>query len=92
MKDHEKKAPSRRWRWHHIPPCGGLHGLADEQYCYDCRKIAYQAEQLRLARRHNELLEIQLDEVPRERRPRPYYPQPPAEPKPKPPTIERRSV
>ena len=83
--------PTKRWRWHHIPPCGGLHGLAGEQHCYDCHRITYQEEKLRLIRRTNELLEMQLEIGPMEPRKRTYTP-PVATPEPKAPTIQRRGV
>ena len=80
--------PWRR-RYHHIPPCGGLHTQAAEQYCYECRDLQYQRDILNEMRRANELKELQLELAPQERRESRYIPPHPVQPKPK---IERRGA
>ena len=64
---------SRERRYHHIPPCGGLHTAFAEYYCPDCKEMTYKAEMLTLKRKEIELREIALEVGPREQR-RPYVP------------------
>ena len=78
-------------RYHHIPPCGGLHSYYAERYCPDCQEMTYREETLRLKRREIELREMALEIGPREPR-RPYVPYvPPSVPDQKPP-IRRRGL
>jgi len=82
---------SRAIRYHHIPPCGGLHTAIAVRYCPDCTEMTYKAEMLTLKRREIELREIALDVGPREPR-KPYVPYVPAPvPEQKPP-IRRRGL
>ena len=82
---------SKERRYHHIPPCGGLHTAFAESYCPYCIEITYKADMLALKRREIELREIALEVEPREtRRPYvPYAPPPVAEQKP---PIKRRGL
>jgi hypothetical protein len=64
-------------RYHHVPPCGGLHSLFFQQYCRDCQEMAYRDETLKLRRREIELLEI-LAEGNTPTQPRPTYIPPPS--------------
>jgi len=77
--------------YHHIPPCGGLHSLFSEQYCFDCQGLTFRKEMLRLKRREIELQEMALEIEPREPRKRyvPYVQ--PSAPDQKPP-IKRRGL
>ncbi len=81
---------SRAIRYHHIPPCGGLHTAFAERYCPDCTELTYKREMLALTRREIELREMALDIEPREpRKPFVPYVPPPAEQKP---PIRRRGL
>jgi len=56
-------------RYHHIPPCGGLHSPAMESYCHDCLNLRHQRTMEILV---ENLAEYQGMEPPRPR-PRPVY-------------------
>lgn len=79
----------RQRRYHHIPPCGGLHSYYDEQHCYHCQGIQFRKDTLTEMRRANTLKELELELGPKPVREKAYISPPPTEPRPK---IERRGA
>ena len=79
---------TNKGRYHHIPPCGGLHSLFAERYCRDCQEMAYRAEMLTLKRREVELMAIIADTAPTQPRPA-YVPSPPTDARP---PVRRRGL
>ena len=41
-------------RYHHIPPCGGLHSRFSEAYCPDCQTVKYYRTMERLLEERSE--------------------------------------